>query len=378
MLRVNPEALDWPERLELARSLSDHLRSEEPDARVEPLAEILAGDPKPEVRQAVARLLHHFEDGTLARLALLLEDDPNAFVRKAAERSLARRRRGQRDAERARRKVQQVQSEYDAIARMHGAMAAERAQAMAERFADVVVGTTAHNLGGVITSLKLKSEALIREVQAAEPDLLRVNSTAHAIAERIAFLERLVRDMSEYSRPLSNERRRERLSGIVEEAHRLAVDAIRVDREALVSVACSVAVPEAITVEVVRYQILMALTNLLKNAYESLADRVGSSQPREITITAATGDDEIVITVADTGDGLEPRDLADLREFIPGRTSRKNRGTGYGLPIARRYVAAHGGALTIDSDLHHGTTVTVTLPIESEGEFLDDLSSAHR
>ncbi|MCC6910337.1 MAG: HAMP domain-containing histidine kinase, partial [Phycisphaerales bacterium] len=344
MLRVNPEALAWPDRLDLARSLSDHLRSESPDSRVEPLAEILAGDPKPEVRQAVARLLHLFEDGTLARLAVLLEDDSNAFVRKAAERSLARRLRGQRDAERARRSVRQVQTEYDAIARMHGEMAAERAQAMAERFADVVVGTTAHNLGGVITSLKLKSEALSRDLQAAQPDLVRVEATAHAIAERIAFLERLVRDMSEYSRPLSNERRRERLSGIVEEAHRLAVDALRVDREALASIACSIAVPEAITVEVVRYQILMALTNLLKNAYESLADRVGSSQTRQITVIAVARDDEIVIKVADTGAGLDARDLADLREFVPGRTSRKNRGTGYGLPIARRYVAAHGGA----------------------------------
>jgi signal transduction histidine kinase len=234
-----------------------------------------------------------------------------------------------------------------------------------------VVGTTAHNLGGVITSLKLKAVALVREVQVEQPDLLKVDSTARAMAERIAFLERLVKDMSEYSRPLSSERRRERLSGIVEEAHRLAIDAVPIDREALASVACAVAVPDALTVEVVRYQVLMALTNILKNAYESLADRDGLMPRGQITVNAQSRGDEVVITVADTGAGLEPRDLADLREFVPGRTSRKNRGTGYGLPIARRYVAAHGGALTIDSDLNHGTTVTVTLPIESEWESLE-------
>ncbi len=371
MLRANPDALSWPERLGLARSLANRLRTEHHSASAEALAEILAIDSKPEVRQAVAKSLHLFDDDLLARLASRLEDDPNAFVRKAAERSLARRRRGQRDAERARRKVQQVQCEYDAIARMHGEIAAARAQAMAERFADVVVGTTAHNLGGVITSLKLKSEALCRAVQAESPDLLSLGATARSIAERVAFLERLIRDMSEYSRPLSNEKRRERLSGVIEESHRLAVDAIRIDREALASITCSIAVPETLTVEVVRYQVLMAMTNLLKNAYESLADRSGSARPRSITVTAAARDDEVVITVVDTGAGLDERDLADLREFIPGRTSRKNRGTGYGLPIARRYVAAHGGALTIESDLNRGTTVTVTLPIESEGEFLE-------
>lgn len=61
-----------------------------------------------------------------------------------------------------------------------------------------------------------------------------------------------------------------------------------------------------------------------------------------------------------------PTSYLELREFVPGRTSKKNRGTGYGLPIARRYVTAHGGSLAIDSQLGQGTTVTVTLPVEQE------------
>lgn len=365
-LQAQPEALPWPERRELARSLADHLRSGESPPWVVPMAEVLVDDPKPEVRQAVANSLHLFDDGTLARLAAKLAEDSNAFVQKAAERSLDRRRRGQRDAERTSRKVQQVQSDYEAIARTHGSMAAARAQAMAERFADVVVGTTAHNLGGVITSLKLKASALAQEIETGASDQRRMRFAVLAITERIAFLERLVNDMSEYSRPLSSERRRERLAGIIEEAHRLAVDAALLDRQKAAAIPYACAVPERITVEVVRHQLLMAMTNILKNAYESLMDRDGRVRSGSITVSAEIRASEIVITVSDTGAGLDAKDLAELREFVPGRTSKKNMGTGYGLPIARRNVTAHGGSLAIDSQLNQGTTVTVTLPIEQE------------
>lgn len=365
-LQAQPDAVPWPERRELARALAVHLRSGELPHWVVPMAEVLARDPKPEVRQAVANSLHLFDDGTLAKLAARLAEDSNAFVRKAAERSLDRRRRGQRDAERTSRKVQQVQSEFEAIARMHGSMAAERAQAMAERFADVVVGTTAYNLGGVITSLKLKASALAQEIENSAPDQRKARSVVLAITERIAFLERLVNDMNEYARPLSNERRRERLAGIIEEAHRLAIDAAPIDKQTTVSIPYACTVPECITVEIVRHQLLMAMTNILKNAYESLMDRDGGLRPGSIAVSAEVRTTEVIITVSDTGGGLDARDLAELREFVLGRTSKKNRRTGYGLPIARRYVTAHGGSLAIDSQLNYGTTMTVILPIEQE------------
>lgn len=45
-------------------------------------------------------------------------------------------------------------------------------------------------------------------------------------------------------------------------------------------------------------------------------------------------------------------------------------GTGFGLPIARRNIAAHGGSLNIDSVENEGTRVTVLLPIEGREETL--------
>lgn len=369
-LRSEPEVLAWPQRRDVARSLAQKLRGEMPVESLMDAVEVLARDSKPEVRQVIASLLHLVDDAAFARLGAMLLEDTNAFVRRAAERSLARRRRGERDADRKRRKVDQIQTECATIERLHGTLAAQRAQRMAQRFADVVVGTTAHNLGGVITSLKLKVDALSQSLEQNPADVARAVTTTHALTERIEFLERLVRDMTEYARPLSSERRRERLAAIVRDAHRLAREAVGPDKVAVVN--CEIDVPQEMTVEVVRHLIVMALANVLKNAYEAI-DAAGGA----IEIGGSTNGRSAIVTVSDSGHGLDASDLDDLREFVPGRTSKKNSGTGFGLPIARRYVAAHGGSIEIDSEPGRGTTVTIRIPLDLEEMNSDDDSSAH-
>ena len=55
-------------------------------------------------------------------------------------------------------------------------------------------------------------------------------------------------------------------------------------------------------------------------------------------------DDGVEIVVTDNGSGIAANDLVDIRRFRPGTSTKKNRGgTGFGLPTAYRYAAAHGG-----------------------------------
>ena len=53
--------------------------------------------------------------------------------------------------------------------------------------------------------------------------------------------------------------------------------------------------------------------------------------------------------------------------FVPGGTSKKTHGTGWGLPTAKRKVEDHDGSLAIDSTEDVGTVVTITLPMEGGG-----------
>jgi len=83
--------------------------------------------------------------------------------------------------------------------------------------------------------------------------------------------------------------------------------------------------------------------------------------------------DAVRIAIGDNGMGISSDDLPELRCGIPARRNMaKRRSTGYGIPIARRYVHAHGGSLDFASEEDAGTTVTVTLPTRVPAEEEDE------
>lgn len=73
------------------------------------------------------------------------------------------------------------------------------------------------------------------------------------------------------------------------------------------------------------------------------------------------------IMVKDTGIGIAPEDIpVALAPFgqIESALSRKNQGTGLGLPLTKALVELHGGMLDLQSKLGVGTTVTIMMPAE--------------
>ena len=84
----------------------------------------------------------------------------------------------------------------------------------------------------------------------------------------------------------------------------------------------------------------------------------------QITILATPHEDEVHISVQDTGIGISAQDLPRIFErFYKSDRSRQSGGTGLGLAIARHMVQAHGGRIWVKSKEHKGSTFTFTLPI---------------
>ena len=186
--------------------------------------------------------------------------------------------------------------------------------------------------------------------------------------DMIAFMERLLDDMRAYTQTLPNERHRERLAELVTLAVSLAREELAATGRDPAPILINVEIPESLSVEVSRIQIVLALKNLVKNAHEAFALDARQFRAGTVEIAAKLLDEEqIEIVLADNGSGLCPDDLAEVRRFLPGKTSKKYLGTGFGLPIAKRNIEAHNGTLAIDSAEDQGTRVTVRLPVEARG-----------
>ncbi|HEY6046875.1 MAG TPA: ATP-binding protein [Pyrinomonadaceae bacterium] len=99
-----------------------------------------------------------------------------------------------------------------------------------------------------------------------------------------------------------------------------------------------------------------ALLNLLRNAAEAIAPDQGK---REVSVQQSTEKDWILISIHDSGPGI---DLPDLQKvFIPFFTTKAS-GHGVGLPLAHRVITEHGGTLTVANDPQGGAVFTVRLP----------------
>lgn len=112
-------------------------------------------------------------------------------------------------------------------------------------------------------------------------------------------------------------------------------------------------------------QMEQALTALVVNAIE--ASRPGGTIR---IVSAQTPEGDVRVVVQDTGVGMSEE--VRRRAFEPYFTTKPG-GAGMGLPMAKKVVEAHGGTITIASQMGVGTTVTVSLPAGG-----DDDSGPHR
>ena len=148
------------------------------------------------------------------------------------------------------------------------------------------------------------------------------------------------------------------LSRLADDAARL-IDAAAAERNLRVEIDVA---PE-LTVFADPQAIRQVLTNLLSNA-------VKFNQTGGLVALAAGGDGHgsVVITVRDTGIGIDERELGHVFEPFAQASphhARPVEGTGLGLSIVKRLVELHGGDIRITSTVGVGTTVAIRLPAAS-------------
>jgi signal transduction histidine kinase len=100
------------------------------------------------------------------------------------------------------------------------------------------------------------------------------------------------------------------------------------------------------------------LKNLLDNAIRYTPEK------GEINITSADKDDYIEIAVVDNGAGIPSKDLPRIFERfyrVDKARSKELGGTGLGLSIVKHIVEAHGGTVSVESEVGKGSRFSFTL-----------------
>jgi two-component system, chemotaxis family, sensor kinase Cph1 len=109
------------------------------------------------------------------------------------------------------------------------------------------------------------------------------------------------------------------------------------------------------------HRISQVLSNLLGNAIKF------TPEGGTVTLRARARDGALSVTIADTGRGIRPEDVAHIFDRYWRRKGSEGEGTGLGLYIARGIVDAHGGRVWAESS-PQGATFVFTLPLEPGGE----------
>jgi two-component system, OmpR family, sensor histidine kinase KdpD len=233
-------------------------------------------------------------------------------------------------------------------------LAREALEAEALRRSDAiktaVLRSVSHDLRTPLTAIRVAAEGL------ASPTLeLSADDRAallETIRAEVARLQRVVGDLLDLSRLQAGVARPDPEVWTLDELLSQALDGLGGEAERV-----QVSLPEGTPpVRVDAVQIEHVLVNLLDNALKFSPP--GSS----VRVEVASGEDEVVVLVADDGLGLPSEEFE--RVFEPFETAARDerRGSGLGLAIARGFTEANGGRVWAESDNEGGATFALALP----------------
>lgn len=219
----------------------------------------------------------------------------------------------------------------------------------------------AHEIKNPLTPIQLAAERLQRrygsEITSDQATFERLTGT---IVRQVGDLRRMVDEFSSFARMPKPVFQMEDLNEIVRQAlflHEVAHTDIRFSLRA----------PEPPPLLMCdRRQLGQALTNVVKNAVEAIAQKretAGSAGTDSINVVVRRGDAQVSIEISDTGIGL-PKERGRLTE--PYMTTRI-KGTGLGLAIVKKIVEEHFGRIEFDDVEEGGTVVRLVFDAESLG-----------
>jgi two-component system, NtrC family, sensor histidine kinase HydH len=172
------------------------------------------------------------------------------------------------------------------------------------------------------------------------------------IVEEVQRLERMIKEMLDFSRPLELHRSQEDMTKVISQSL-VIVSNLAQERKVRVEWQSSQNLP-LISLDAVRMK--QALINLLINAIEA------SPEEETVSVYSYQKGRKITIDVSDHGCGIPVDKKEEI--FSPFVTTKES-GTGLGLPIAKKIIEAHQGYLEVLENREKGVIFRIRIPYES-------------
>lgn len=221
------------------------------------------------------------------------------------------------------------------------------------------VANVSHELKTPITAIKAAVETILEDIDPddAEPSsrflriVVRQADRLNAIVEDLLTLARIEQESERKIVELAPER----LAPVL----RSAAETCQLNLESREMALTLSITPDNLTARINAPLLEQALVNLLDNAIKYCSP--GAS----ISLTAQRLDHEVIIDVSDDGPGIEPEHLPRIFERFYRTDKARSRslgGTGLGLAIVKHIALAHGGRISVESEIGKGTTFRIHLP----------------
>jgi signal transduction histidine kinase len=206
----------------------------------------------------------------------------------------------------------------------------------------------AHEIKNPLTPMRLTVQSFQRKFDANDPDLKqKINDYSETLIQQIDTMSSVASAFSNFASMPAQQNETLNVVDVVE----LTMDIFNEDY----------IVFEAEEAEIIskidRTQLIRIITNLVKNAIQSIPDL---QENKAIFVSIKKAENTVLITVTDNGIGIAVQDFN--RIFEPKFTT-KSSGMGLGLGIIKNIIENYNGTITFESEKGKGTTFLVSLPI---------------
>lgn len=219
----------------------------------------------------------------------------------------------------------------------------EREQAWREMAKQV-----AHEIKNPLTPMRLTVQSFQRKFDPNDPDLKqKLNDYSKTMIQQIDTMSSVASAFSNFASMPAQQNENLNVVDVVE----LALDIFNEDYIAFESN------KEEIISKLDRTQLIRIITNLVKNAIQSIPDE---KEDKHILVSVEEIEENVIISVKDNGIGIDAENIEHI--FEPKFTT-KTSGMGLGLGIIKNIIENYKGTITFETEPGKGSTFIVALPI---------------